>query len=181
MGKVNYRLLYNCDMFDPNLLNFLKWSSQHSTFGTAHYDFRDINLASQQYHKGLERLHGCTGWPGSVLVAKDRHFWFQQEKGSINKKKQKKYERVNHIGVVKKRKSKMLQLTNFVFPPCFLHQHLLHPSPKNSETYSDLLSWHQISARQNNILHKAVTDFKSPTDGNNYIKMKIVYSHTLVF
>ena len=27
-------------------------------------------------------LHGCACWPGSILVAKADHFWFQQGYGS---------------------------------------------------------------------------------------------------
>ena len=34
------------------------------------------------YPRSLTRLfYGCAGWPGSILVVKTNHFWFQQEKG----------------------------------------------------------------------------------------------------
>jgi hypothetical protein len=31
--------------------------------------------------KSLVRLHGCAGWPGSIMVAKAGQFWYQQVMG----------------------------------------------------------------------------------------------------
>ena len=40
------------------------------------YQDENLKMVSQQYYKGLVRLHGYAGWPGSTLVAKANRFGF---------------------------------------------------------------------------------------------------------
>ena len=82
---VNFSSLFLVILLNPLPAKFLKWNNPLSIFGTVHYHFLRISRweleAGQPTVYSLVRLHRCAGWPGSILVAKTNHFWFQQNKG----------------------------------------------------------------------------------------------------
>ena len=55
------------------------WNCLLSTIGISEWEFEVCQPAVYS----LFRLHGCAGWPGSILVAKVNYFWFQQIKGEF--------------------------------------------------------------------------------------------------
>ena len=68
-----------------NLVNFLNGIIHLLCLEMSIINFRDIKMRtcrlSQQIVQSLVRLHRCTGWPGSILVAKADYFRFRQDKG----------------------------------------------------------------------------------------------------
>ena len=63
---------------------FLIWNNPPSIFGTVHYQFQgyqseNIKLSANSREPGI-RLYGCSGWPGSILIAKANHLRFRQDK-----------------------------------------------------------------------------------------------------
>ena len=52
-------------------------------FGFWDIKMRSWKFVSQQY-RSLVRLHGCSSWPGSILLAKAKNFRFQQCNGSVD-------------------------------------------------------------------------------------------------
>jgi hypothetical protein len=56
-------------------LSSFEFETVHSKFKGFQYQNTKIELPTIL---SLVRLHRCTGWPGSILVAKVDYFWFQQ-------------------------------------------------------------------------------------------------------
>ena len=78
---LNYSLCEFCVdkpiLLTPYHAEFHKRKYPPSIFGTIHCHFRDIkikNLVSQPTVYSLVRLHGCAGWPDSIMVAKANQF-----------------------------------------------------------------------------------------------------------
>ena len=74
---------FMCLMFHPYSVEFLKWNYPSSILalsiillGISWWKLK----VGQTTVQNLVRLHGCTGWPGSILVTKTNHFRFWQDK-----------------------------------------------------------------------------------------------------
>ena len=73
---INFNYRFFTTQFNPYHAEFLKWNNPSSIYRTFHYHFKgyqdeNLKLVSQQY---TDSMHGCAGWPGSILMAKANYF-----------------------------------------------------------------------------------------------------------